>query len=505
MKISTSTKNSIINIISYLYILLFVYASVSKLLDFENFQIQLAQSPLLSAYAGIISIAVILVELIIAGLLSLKRTRLVGLYSSFSLMISFTVYIYLILNYSDFVPCSCGGILEKMGWTEHLIFNLVFVALALIAIVFINYERKDSVVKLIIINILIILFSVGIVIALFLTSEHIIKKENSFIRRFHQHPITEDKVYDLKANSYYFAGLENGQIYLGNISAPLILTTLDTAFVNNKSVKIQLDEINHQFLLIEIKIKPPYYYVYDGNVPVIYRAKTEDSIAKTISLGDVYFSELEPSDSTNFIFRSQSVKTKQNVLGKLNLIKTPKVDLEYTILNSERDGIFDTDGQLIQDIHRNEFVYVHYYKNEFLILDSNLKLVRKLHTIDTISKPQIEIKSQLSGKHQMGSPPLIINKNSIIYKGVMFNESNLMGKYESRELWEVATVIDMYKTDEQNYLGSFFIEHRGKDKMSQMMVTDKYLFVLSGNEIVRYRFAQSVTKHFKKGEAENPN
>jgi len=41
--------------IAYLFILLFVYASASKLLDFETFRIQLAQSPLLSAYAGIIA------------------------------------------------------------------------------------------------------------------------------------------------------------------------------------------------------------------------------------------------------------------------------------------------------------------------------------------------------------------------------------------------------------------------------------------------------------------
>ncbi len=111
-------------LICYLFIVLFIYAAVSKLMDFETFQIQLAQSPLLSAYAGFISYAVITVEIVIALLLCYKRWRLIGLYASFGLMIAFTVYIYLILNYSDFIPCSCGGILEKMGWKEHLIFKV---------------------------------------------------------------------------------------------------------------------------------------------------------------------------------------------------------------------------------------------------------------------------------------------------------------------------------------------------------------------------------------------
>lgn len=121
---------------SFFFILLFIYAAASKMLDFENFQVQLAQSPLLSAYAGFISYGVIGIEIGIAALLMFQQGRKIGLYASFAIMVAFTVYIYLILNYSDFVPCSCGGILEKMGWTEHLIFNIgctVLAGLAMIA------------------------------------------------------------------------------------------------------------------------------------------------------------------------------------------------------------------------------------------------------------------------------------------------------------------------------------------------------------------------------------
>ncbi len=90
--------------VSFFFILLFIYAAASKMLDFENFQVQLAQSPLLSAYAGLISYAVIILEIVVAGLLCFQVTRLIGLYASFALMVAFTVYIYLILHFSDFVP-----------------------------------------------------------------------------------------------------------------------------------------------------------------------------------------------------------------------------------------------------------------------------------------------------------------------------------------------------------------------------------------------------------------
>ena len=121
--------------VSLFFIILFIYAAASKMLDFENFQVQLAQSPLLSAYAGFVSYGVIILELAIVGLLCVHASRLSGLYASFAIMIAFTVYIFLILNYSDFVLCSCGGILEKMGWAEHLIFNIGCVVMACLAII----------------------------------------------------------------------------------------------------------------------------------------------------------------------------------------------------------------------------------------------------------------------------------------------------------------------------------------------------------------------------------
>ncbi|WP_129758480.1 MauE/DoxX family redox-associated membrane protein [Flavobacterium dauae] len=107
----------------YFFIILFAYAAVSKLTDFENFKVQVAQSPLLSAFATFIAYAVVIGELVIALMLCFVKSRTLGLYFFLGFMTAFTVYIYLILNYSPFVPCSCGGILEKMGWREHLWFN----------------------------------------------------------------------------------------------------------------------------------------------------------------------------------------------------------------------------------------------------------------------------------------------------------------------------------------------------------------------------------------------
>ncbi len=492
-----------VQVVSYLYILLFVYASFSKLLDFENFQVQLAQSPLLSAYAGTIAPLVISTELFIALLLCLRKTRLTGLYGSLFLMVAFTVYIYLILNYSDFIPCSCGGIIEKLGWTEHLIFNIAFAVLALIAVIILEKEKGTKAYMVLVKSILPSLMSAGIVVVVFLSSEHIIKEENNFIRRFGQHPIRDEKAYDLGVNSYYFAGISGGQIYLGNVTTPLVITSIDTALTTKQAVKIRIDHTGHPFRSIQVRVLQPYFYVYDGNVPVIYRGELGDSLAHTISFEDSYFSQLEVIDSINFVFRAQSSKTKTQVLGKLCLNQNPKVTLNEMLLEKQVDGMFDTDGQLLRDDRTGTFTYIYAYRNEFLVMDRNVDLLRKLHTIDTISRAQIQVRLLADGSHRMDAPPLLVNKKSAVYGQVLFNQSNLIGKFESREMWQQTAIVDMYRTGKQEYLGSFYVQNRGKNAMSRMFATDKHLFVLSGNEIVRYRFAPAVMQYFKTGEAEN--
>lgn len=488
---------------SYLYVLLFVYSGISKLLDYETFTVQLAQSPLLSAYTGIIAPAVIGIELVLSLLLVQKNSRLPGLYGSLFLMIAFTVYIYLILNYSDFIPCSCGGFIEKMTWTQHLIFNVAFALLALLAIV-LSEKEKYTKKRTVILKLLFpSLLAIGVVVGLFLSSEHIIKKENNFIRRFSQHPIRNEKTFDLGVNSYYFAGIADGKIYLGNITAPLVLTCIDTSLTTIETVKIELDDDKHPFRFIQLQVQPPHFYLYDGTVPVIYRGQLGDSLVNTISFEDCYFSQLQVLDSVRFAFRAQSSQTKSWVLGTLNLQDSPRVQLNHSLLEKQVDGIFDTDGQLLWDHAGNELIYIYSYRNQFLVIDQKLNLLHELNTIDTTSRAQVQVRMLSDGSYKMDAPPMLVNKRAVVHGKLLFNVSMLRGKFESREQWKQAVVVDMYKTSVQEYLGSFYVYNRGEERMSRLFTRDKYLFILSGNEIVRYSFAQAVTLNYQMGEAEN--
>ncbi|WP_133998679.1 MauE/DoxX family redox-associated membrane protein [Dinghuibacter silviterrae] len=128
----------ILNLIVLFFIALFGYAAFSKLATYQVFETQLAQSPFITGFASVIVWALPATELLVAATLMagiLKTTYLyIGMFGSLFLMAMFTSYIAMMLGFSFYIPCSCGGILSKMSWTTHLFFNIFSTTLAIVAL-----------------------------------------------------------------------------------------------------------------------------------------------------------------------------------------------------------------------------------------------------------------------------------------------------------------------------------------------------------------------------------
>lgn len=125
-----------IEVISFLLIVLFVYASTVKLINHQEFISDMNKQPFPNWTTAYLVWGIPVIELAIATSLVFTKTRKFGLYASFGLMLLFTGYIAgALLHLFKNVPCSCGGLLEGMGWKAHLIFNLLFVLLSLAGII----------------------------------------------------------------------------------------------------------------------------------------------------------------------------------------------------------------------------------------------------------------------------------------------------------------------------------------------------------------------------------
>ncbi len=136
MKWDKKYSGIIIEIISVLFILLFVYAGFTKLMEGDRFFNNLNNSPILpgGSTAYILSWGVPTLEIVVAFFVAWPRSRLKGLYGALGLMILFTVYVAGIVFFSPYTPCSCGGILTLLTWSQHLIVNISLVLLAVLAI-----------------------------------------------------------------------------------------------------------------------------------------------------------------------------------------------------------------------------------------------------------------------------------------------------------------------------------------------------------------------------------
>jgi hypothetical protein len=127
-------KTTILDIISALFIILFIYTGLNKLLDYDTFKFQMGRSPYLQNISSLVAATLPTGELLVALALVMKRTRLAGLYASFFLMSLFTGYVAIMLNFSYYLPCSCGGILQALSWHQHLVFNSLFTILAVVGV-----------------------------------------------------------------------------------------------------------------------------------------------------------------------------------------------------------------------------------------------------------------------------------------------------------------------------------------------------------------------------------
>jgi uncharacterized membrane protein YphA (DoxX/SURF4 family) len=458
-------------LICYLFITLFIYAAVTKLMDFETFQIQLGQSPLLASFAIPISYGIIVIELVTALLLMFDRFRKLALQFSLLLMVMFTTYIIIILNFTPFTPCSCGGVLEKLGWTEHLIFNIVFVGLALIGIKLTtsNFIWKTYIFQQTII-ILIGIISVSILYSL---SEKKSQYNNAFTRTYIPHLLKNQMQFNLESNAFYIAGLDDSIVYLGNYNAPLYVTLINYKKNTSTTLQVKIDQLDLPYKRVRIEIQSPYFYVGDGTIPIIFRGKINNWKAITFMKNTAYFSSFQPIDSSSIAIVTTSTQTQSNVIGLLNYenkTESFSLKLSHTILKNQHNGMFDTDGILKWIPQLNKLVYAYYYRNQIEIADRELNPITTVHTIDTISKAQItSAYYKKSNQYKLGNA-VMVNRLAVTDAHFLYINSDRLGKYDDKDVLKSASIIDCYDLIDNSYQHSFYFYHQPNFKLKDFRI-----------------------------------
>ncbi|WP_203296553.1 hypothetical protein [Luteirhabdus pelagi] len=330
--------------------------------------------------------------------------------------------------------------------------------------------------------------SVAAVILLFLLSENQIHRNNAFTRRYPHHPTT--KLFDIPLgfDSYYLAGYDEPFVYLGNTTAPKHIVRVNLRSKDTTHIRVQMENEELPYKFIQIKVVKPYFFVMDGTVPIILKGSLRNWKADTWMKDEAFFSSALPIDTQTIYVRTISSKTNESVLGVVEKNENFLVDMNPNVLERQVDGVFDVDGIMVSDNANQKLGYVYYYRNEFMIMDRDLKLMKRLHTVDTIHKARLELSEINShGEIQMNKPPLMVNKWAALSRNLLFIQSDRLGKYEPKEMLEKASIVDVYDWENETYEFSFYLYGILDEKPREFNVYGDLLISLIGSHLAVYR------------------
>ena len=340
-----------------------------------------------------------------------------------------------------------------------------------------------------------------LVICLYAYSDYLTHKRNSFIRLFPPFPITEGDELYIEYNSYYVAGHTGTNIYLANRTAPLHLLVLDMNLRDTQHVQLKIRAIEkYQFRSVRVAVDSPNFYMTDGSIPAVFKGTTDTWVADRYTYDSAFFLDCIPLSKNSFAIRTISSKSNEYVLGK-EWSDSPHIKLNHDLLEKQLDGIFCVDGDFKFNKQAKRIVYTYYYRNQFIVIDTNLNLIQRFNTIDTNSRAKIHVAPLQSGKNRaMSQPPLMVNKRTYSFDNWLLIQSNLLAKNERKELFDNSTVIDVYDLHNGIYQFSFYIPDLNHDRVQELHSAAGKLIVLSGKYIRTFNLS---TYYFGKNQAQD--
>jgi len=323
-----------------------------------------------------------------------------------------------------------------------------------------------------------------VILSLSLYSEKINHSSNGFIRLVPPHVATPGKIRDLHVNSYYLAGGSSSRLFLANYTAPSLITTIDSNLADPSVHRLSMISAGGRFARsLLIHVDSPNVYLFEGVSPTIVRGTINDSLLRR-SQGKFFFNQATPLSPVSTIFRVVDQRGQNIFIKQLNDSLT-RAD---NILEKQVDGIFCTEGALHAQPAANRLVYVYAYRNQFIIMDTNLNIRSKARTIDTISRVKFSVGYIPSEKSiTLSSPPLFVNKRSCVSGNYLFINSGLQADNDESAIYDQGSPIDVYSLIDGKYLFSFFLPDYGRDKIRDFRVFGNTLIALYDHYAYSYK------------------
>lgn len=139
---SKPTKRKVLSeVITLLIIVVLIYAAINKFINYRSFRLVLGITPSLKEMVSVLTWAIPLIELSIAILVMLQKTKIVGLYLSICL---FFIYLLGMFQLKLYAPNIRGGLLDGLSFTQYVIVNTFLLTLSLAGILLYSVNKRPT-------------------------------------------------------------------------------------------------------------------------------------------------------------------------------------------------------------------------------------------------------------------------------------------------------------------------------------------------------------------------
>jgi len=289
---------------------------------------------------------------------------------------------------------------------------------------------------------------------------------------------------DLGVNSYYLGDAVTTGVYLGNYTVDNLVLFVDSALRDTTRSYFNFSATEGFSDATLAMFDSAHVYFLDGLTPSVGRGVVGQHRLTEYHRPVIHFNQGIALSTGDYVVRFIDPIDHHQVLTKLpraRELNCQRFDLPY-----QREGIFDSDGMLLYSPATECLLYVYYYRNLFLCLDTTLALRYSGHTLDTTSRSNLQVASLDRATQTLVHQPRVVNRHSCVDGGYLYVHSLLMADNEDARVFSQVSVIDVYAIADGAYRYSFYVQDFQQQKITGMVKHGGSLYVLYGQHLIRY-------------------
>jgi hypothetical protein len=336
---------------------------------------------------------------------------------------------------------------------------------------------------------------IGIVVILYILSFQPNILPNKFIRKVIDDIVIDSAEVRQMSAQFELSSVRGDSIYLNSkTGVPMI-----TVAVPFKRSLIQYNLLSRRYPDVSLTsghtfIGSDSFKLVDMSSRIVYAGSINDWKITTSWKDSTHFESVTSLNNGSGMVYLCNKSPDGFYLAKRSSVGEPLFETD-SLLTKQVDGTFCKDGKLLFDPKVGRIVYLYYYRNQFVVADTNLSLLYKGKTLDTVSFAKIMLTPRNDkGEIRLAAPPISVNSNGALNNGKLFVYSALKADNELSSSFHNNAVVDVFDLLDGKYQFSFYIPKRRKEKLLEFQFSNSLLVVRYNTGIVAYKLRDQLFK-----------